>query len=149
MAAVLLNIFKDYKIHSNIRYFMANNAESNNTCINAILQALYPGMSAKKRKARRLHCFSYITNLCAQAFIIGVNAEKVCKDLAAAYHNQDLKRIDQLWKKRGAVGLLHNLVRYIQMTPQRRTVFKRIEIRGALAKFDGLEVRNRALVLRF
>ena len=37
MAAVLLNIFKDYKICSNIKYFMANNAELNNTCINIIL----------------------------------------------------------------------------------------------------------------
>jgi len=35
------------------------------------------------------------------------------------------------------------------MTPQRRAVFKRIEIGGALAEFDGLEVRDRALVLRF
>ena len=128
---------------------MADNAESNDTCIDAILRALYPGMSAKKRKARRLRCFGHITNLCAQAFIVGVDAEKVCKDLAAAYRDQDLKRIDQLWKKRGAVGLLHNLVRYIRMTPQRRAVFKRIEIGGALAEFDGLEVHNRALVLRF
>jgi hypothetical protein len=64
-AAVLIALFTEYNIGGNIGYFMADNAESNDTCIDAILQALYPNMSAKKRKARRLRCFSHITNLCA------------------------------------------------------------------------------------
>ena len=37
IVAVLLKIFKDYRISSNIRYFIANNIELNNTCIKAIL----------------------------------------------------------------------------------------------------------------
>ncbi len=37
MAAVLLKVFKDYKISSNIRYFMANNIDSNNTYVDIIL----------------------------------------------------------------------------------------------------------------
>jgi len=35
--AVLIALFTEYNISGNIRYFMANNAELNNTCINAIL----------------------------------------------------------------------------------------------------------------
>ena len=66
---------------------MADNIESNDTYINAILRALYLGILVKKRKARRLRCFSYITNLYAQAFIIGVNVEKVYKDLATTYRD--------------------------------------------------------------
>ena len=87
MAAVLLNIFKDYKIRSNIGYFIADNTELNNICINAILRALYLGISMKKRKARRLRYFGHIINLYAQAFIIGVNIENICKDLATAYYD--------------------------------------------------------------
>ena len=37
IAAVLLKVFKDYKIGGNIRYFMANNADLNDTYINTIL----------------------------------------------------------------------------------------------------------------
>ena len=37
IAAILLKIFKDYRISGNIRYFIANNIELNNTCIKAIL----------------------------------------------------------------------------------------------------------------
>src|SRR5437667_10090643 len=34
IADVLLQIFKDYNINGQIGYFMADNASSNNTCIN-------------------------------------------------------------------------------------------------------------------
>ena len=37
IVAVLLKIFKDYRINGNIGYFIADNAKLNNTCIKAIL----------------------------------------------------------------------------------------------------------------
>jgi hypothetical protein len=83
-------------------------------------------MLAKKRKARRLRCFGHITNLCAQAFIVGKDSEKICKALATAYRDLDFNKVEKLWRKRGAVGLLHNIVRFIRQTPQRRGVFRRI-----------------------
>ena len=75
---------------------MANNADSNDTYIDAILQALYPNMSPKKRKARRLCCFGHIVNLYAQAFIVGKDAEKICKELVTAYREIDFKKVDEL-----------------------------------------------------
>ena len=45
--AVLIALFKEYGIGGNIGYFMANNAESNDICVNVILQALYPNISVK------------------------------------------------------------------------------------------------------
>ena len=36
MAAILITLFKNYKITGNLGYFMANNMDINNTCINAI-----------------------------------------------------------------------------------------------------------------
>ena len=142
MADVLLHIFNDYKISGQIGYFMADNASSNDTCIDLVLQALYPNMSQKQRLRRRLRCFGHIVNLCAQAFIVGKDAEKICRDLEAAYREGDLKRIGELWRKRGAIGRLHNIVRYIRASPQRRQFFKSIEIGGDLAAFDGLEVSS-------
>jgi len=37
IAAVLIALFKDYRIAGNLGYFIANNADINNTCINAVL----------------------------------------------------------------------------------------------------------------
>ena len=50
IAGILINLFRDYKIAGNIRYFMADNAELNNTCINAILYILYLNILIKLRK---------------------------------------------------------------------------------------------------
>lgn len=95
MADVLLHIFGDYGISGRIGYFMADNATSNDACIDLVLQALYPNMSKKHRLRRRLRCFGHIVNLCAQALIIGKDAEKTCKDLESAYQG-DLTRIGEL-----------------------------------------------------
>ena len=65
MAGVLIDLFRDYRIVGNIGYFIADNAELNDTCINAILRALYLNILVKLRKGRQLRCFSYITNLYA------------------------------------------------------------------------------------
>jgi len=110
MAGVLIDLFRDYRIAGNIRYFIADNAELNNTCIKAILYALYLNILVKLRKGRQLYYFSYITNLCAQAFIIRSNTEGVYKELVRAYHEIDFKKVKELWKKHRAVGLLHNLI---------------------------------------
>ena len=56
-------LFCDYRIIGNIRYFIANNTELNNTCINAILYILYLNISTNLYKGRRLYYFSYIINL--------------------------------------------------------------------------------------
>ena len=63
IAGVLINLFRDYRIIGNIRYFIADNAELNDTCINAILCALYLNILVKLCKERRLRYFSYIMNL--------------------------------------------------------------------------------------
>lgn len=127
---------------------MADNAESND-CIDKVLRALYPDTSANQRKARRLRCFGHIVNLCARAFIVGKDAEKVCKDLATAYRDNDMKTVEKLWQHRGAIRLLHNIVRYIRMMPQRRGFFRRIQIGGSLAGFDALEVSSPQLHSKF
>jgi len=114
MVDVLLHIFGNYSISGRTGYFMANNITLNNACINLILQALYLNISKKYCLQRRLRCFGHIVNLYAQAFIIGKDAEKTCKNLESAYREGDLTQIGELWKQRGVLGRLHNIVRYIK-----------------------------------
>jgi hypothetical protein len=99
-------------------------------------------MLKKQRKARRLRCFGHIVNLCAQDFIIRKDSDKITKQIAAAYMNQNHGEVQRLWKKYGAIGLMQNIVRYIRNSPQRRDFFKRIRKGGLLAEWDGLEVSS-------
>src|SRR5438876_846318 len=63
---ILLQIFKNYKINRWIRYFMTNNASSNDTCINTILQAIYSNILDIQQWQHQFYCFGYIVNLCTQ-----------------------------------------------------------------------------------
>lgn len=89
---------------------MADNAELNNTYINAVLQALYSNISVKQRKARWLYYFGHITNLYAQAFIVGKDSKKIYKQLFTAYRNCDIATVEKLQRKYGAVGLFYNII---------------------------------------
>lgn len=80
-------------------------------------------------------------NLCSQAFIVGKDAEKVCKELATEYRDNDMKTVKRLWWHRGGIRLLHNIVRYIRIAPQRRGLQKDSN-GGLLAEFDALEVSS-------
>ena len=96
MAGVLIDIFRDYRIAGNIRYFIANNAELNNIYIDIILYVLYLNISVKLCKGYWLYYFSYIINFYTQAFIIKKNVEGVCKELARAYYKIDFKKVKEL-----------------------------------------------------
>ena len=50
MASVFFDIFKDYRIYNNIGYFIADNVELNDICIDIIFQAFYLGILVKKQK---------------------------------------------------------------------------------------------------
>jgi hypothetical protein len=65
IVGVLIDLFRDYRIIGNIRYFMADNTDLNDMCINAILYTLYLNILVNIRKGYRLYCFSYIINLYA------------------------------------------------------------------------------------
>jgi hypothetical protein len=147
MAGVLLQIFNEYNIQNRIGYFMADNHEANDTCIDTLLQELYPWMTVGQRKRRRLRCAGHIINLCAHAFIMGKDAEKIAREMDAALREGDLKKIGELWRKRGALGRLHNVIRYIRASPQRREFFGKQVCGGELAEFDGLEVSSFQLSL--
>ena len=47
IVGVLIDLFYNYRITGNIRYFIADNAELNDIYINAIFYILYPNISVK------------------------------------------------------------------------------------------------------
>ena len=47
MAALLLKVFREYKIGGYIGFFILDNASANNTYVDLVLQKLYPRMKAK------------------------------------------------------------------------------------------------------
>jgi hypothetical protein len=141
LGLLVLELLQDYGICGDrIGYFMLDNASSNDTAIDFILKELCPWMTPKQRRHRRLRCLGHIINLCSQAFLMGRICEKEIKKLEKHYQRGDYSKVEELWRKFGCLGRLHNLVRYSRLTPQRREEFAAIVIGGDLWEFDGLEL---------
>ncbi|OBS16461.1 hypothetical protein FPOA_12113 [Fusarium poae] len=83
-------------------------------------------MSLADVRARRMRCYGHILNLVARAFLYGEDFES----FEAGSQVFDLlgRREDDLrhWRKKGPVGKLHNVVKFIRSSPQRCELFKRI-----------------------
>ena len=140
MAALLLNVFREYKIGGHIGFFILDNASANDTCVDLVLRRLYPKMNAKQRLRRRLRCLGHVINLSAQAFL-GKQSQETLGQLELANLRHDFEAIAKVWREQGVLGRLHNIVRYIRMTPQRRAEWRKIVIgTEQWSLFDGLEV---------
>ena len=141
LGSVVLELLKEYDISGDqIGYFMLDNASSNDIAVEFILKELCPWMKSKQSRHRRLRCLGHIINLCCQAFLMGRNCEKYLAKLEKHYQRGNYTEVEELWKKFGCLGRLHNLVRYIRLTPQRREEFAAIIIGRDLSEFDGLEL---------
>lgn len=145
-AGVVLEVIEEYSIGQQIGYFMTDNAQSNDVCIDLVLRQLYPRLTAEQRAARRLRCFGHITNLCARALLLGKGAGKAMDEAEANLRRGAFDALEKFWRQRGAIGRLHNIVRYIRTTPQRMEEFANIKKGGELAQFDNLEVSGERLI---
>jgi hypothetical protein len=139
-AAVLLEVIEEYGIDEKLGYFMCDNAKSNDTAVSVVLKKLRPNWKQAQRKGRRLRCFGHVANLCARAMILGKGAGKALAEVERKVSKGALEAVDRFWRGRGAVGRLHNIVRYIRWTPQRREAFARCKKGGKLNDFDELQV---------
>lgn len=139
-AATLLEVVKEYEIEVRIGYLVCDNAKSNDTAVDAVIKELYPHLTAKQRKARRLRCFGHVTNLCARAMLLGKGAGKAMEEVSWKTSKGAFDAVDQFWRGRGAIGRLHNLIKYIRWTPQRREQFDNCKGDHALGAFDHLQL---------
>lgn len=87
-----------------------NNAKSNGTCVEALLQSITLHL---KKKYCCLRCMGHIINLAAQALLF----EEVPRVIKAEIHlaralEQEQNKLE-IWQQRGPIGKLHNIVKYI------------------------------------
>ena len=125
LAHTILQVIDEYDLRSQFGYFVLDNAESNDKCVEVILQSLNPSL---QKTHRRLHCIGHIINLAAQALLIGDDYRVFEADIRYAQALGDREKELAAWRERGPLGKLHNIVEFIRSTPQRREEFLAIPI---------------------
>lgn len=129
IAEAVVGVIEDYNISHLLGYFVMDNADNNDTAVEAIIAAIRPDLDHKER---RLRCTGHIINLAAQAFLSGTDQEifEYEKGSVDSVHlKKELEALD-LWRRKGPVGKLHNVVSYIRRTPQRRNKFYALPSEG-------------------
>ena len=141
IAQTLYHVIKEFEINERLGYFVLDNAESNDTCIEHLLLKIAPQL---QKKHRRLRCMGHILNLACQALLFGDVPEQHQANVHLVRALQDEQRELNIWRKKGPIGKLHNVVRFIRNTPQRREAFMSITVGDTLTDtdFDHLMVKS-------
>jgi hypothetical protein len=118
MATYIKEVINQYELGSKLGYFMLDNAESNDTCLETLASWFPMDVSS-----RRLRCIGHIINLVVRAVIFGSNVSKFEAELRGATDEFSF----DIWAKKGSIGRLHNLATYIRRTDQRRQALRRLQ----------------------
>jgi hypothetical protein len=81
-------------------------------------------MAEEDIRNHRTRCFGHMLNLAARAFLWGEDPDSFEREAFTEAAFQVEERELRLWRKRGAVGKLHNIVRFVRASPQRRELMK-------------------------
>lgn len=140
VANVLWEVFREYRLLGKVGHFVADNASNNDTAIEVLLKRMYPQMKPHHRKARRLRCFGHIANLCAKSLLLGKGSGKAMKELELKVEKGAFDAVNDFWLKRGAIGKLHNIIRWIRASTQRIDEFSEVAGGEGLEDFNKLKL---------
>lgn len=119
---MILPLFTEYNItSSNVGFFVLDNATNNDTTLVELAKVLKFNV-----KERRQRCIGHIFNLIAEAFLFGQDSTSFMTEIEQAATPQ-LRR--QLWRRRGELGKLHNLVQHIVSSGKRGALFANLQQR--------------------
>jgi hypothetical protein len=114
IAEAVVSVVNSYKIADKIGCFVLDNATLNDTCVKKILHRLNIDDSVEYRRLRYL---GHIINLGAKTFLFGQNPDAFVKEVIVADDIDDELKALKIWKAKGPIGKLHNVVVYIRRTP--------------------------------
>jgi hypothetical protein len=73
---------------------------------------------------RRLRCAGHMLNLVAREILFGNDPDALQEEIQQA--KEELRDLE-MWRKKGPIGKLHNIVKYIKWTSQRQQLFEKIQ----------------------
>jgi hypothetical protein len=148
IAEVIMPVLKSFQLDSNLGFFIADNAGSNDTAIRAILRDLDP--DTKDPDGRRVRYFAHIINLVAKAFLFGKDVEslEIYQDRSQA-EIKELLEIRQDWLDHGPYGKLHKTVQFIRDSSERRDEWFSIANSEIEDEFEGMFPAPRPLRPQF
>jgi hypothetical protein len=98
-------IVQTFGIEQKLGWFVCNNASNNDTCIEALSSEF-----EFDHFERRIRCVGHVINLVARSLLVGKELEALEEKLT---QSDDI----ELWRKRGPLSKIHNIVIWIRASP--------------------------------
>jgi hypothetical protein len=119
IATQIHGILRHFRIGDNFGYAIADNASENTACLDHLSELLHIDLDS-----RRVMCMGHVINLVAQECLFGSDVEAFEEELT----NVTAEELElRQWRKRGPIGKLHNLIRYINHSTKRRDLLRSIQ----------------------
>jgi hypothetical protein len=119
LSAQLVTILDHYNLRESFGYTITDNASKNRVCLNLLSQEL--GFNTAKR---HVLCMGHVINLVAYKVLFGSDVESFEHELS----NITAEAVELMtWRRKGPIGKLHNLIRYITYSSNRRDAFIKLQ----------------------
>jgi hypothetical protein len=119
LSTQLVTILDHYNLRERFGYAVTDNASENRACLDLLAQEL--GFDAASRHVR---CIGHIINLVAHRVLFGSDVESFEHELG----NVTAEVVELMtWRRKGPIGKLHNLIRYITHSSNRREAFDKLQ----------------------
>jgi hypothetical protein len=119
LSVQLESLLRQFKIESHLSNAITDNASENAACLDLLSDTLL--INTRKRHVR---CIGHIINLVAQEVLFGQDVESFEDSIG----NITAIEVElAVWRKKGPIGRLHNLIRYICASEQRRAKFMEVQ----------------------
>lgn len=129
LSTQLVSILDFYNLRESFGYAVTDNASENRACLNILSKEL--GFSAPQRHVR---CMGHVINLVAHKVLFGSDVESFEHELS----NVTAEVVELMtWRRKGPIGKLHNLIRYITHSAGRREAFDKLQEAGFESLIDG------------
>ena len=119
IAKQLKAILDHFRISEKFGYAIADNASENTACLNHLSELLNIDLDK-----RRVMCIGHVINLVAQECLFGSDVEAFEEEI----QNATAEEVElQHWRRRGPIRKLHNLIRYISHSSNRKDLLEKIQ----------------------
>ena len=123
MGQTLCQIIEEYEITDRLGYFITDNADSNDKATDYILRTLRPDIPVEDYKKRRIRCWGHVMNLAAKAFLFGKDPRAFEIEVEVTRQMNYEEAELEAWRRKGAIGKLHNFIVWVRRSSQRRELF--------------------------
>ena len=112
-------VLRHFRLRESFGNTITDNASENAACLDILSDELF--IDTRKRHVR---CMGHVINLVAQAMLFGEDVEAF-EDSIANVTTEEVEL--RTWRRKGPIGKLHNLIRFICYSEQRRSLFLKVQ----------------------